>query len=325
MDQSESPPAQNMAKILGAAWRSVAYVAATLACTFLSIQTYQTAIAAPGRDLSNGILQPDGDMIVSSALACLSALFMALLALKLIERRSFAALGFAINPRLWIEVSQGAGLGLAMSALVLVSGWAIGVARFSWSGVPPLELICTLPIYAAILFLSAVFEETLARGYAFQVLVKGIGKSAAVMLSSILFGLGHIFNPHIEIYAILNTALAGILLAVAYLRTRSLWLPSSLHLTWNLSLGFLLGYPVSGVPLQHAVLKALPLGQDWMTGGPYGPEAAPVDRGSMVSPTEYPSQPSFPNREFRGPSGHVLGIAHTRAPRPKGLSRNNRP
>jgi len=276
---SETPPPQSMAKMLGAAWRSVAYVAATLVCTFFLIQTYAVVFAAPGRGLSNGILPPDADMIVLSALTCFSSLFMALLALKLIERRSFAVLGFAFNRRLWIEVIQGAGIGLAMSALVLISGWAAGIYRYSWSGIPPLELIRTLPVYAAILFLSAIFEETLARGYAFQVLVKGIGRFAAVMLSSFLFGLGHMFNPHVAVYAIVNTTLAGILLAVAYLRTKSLWLPSSLHLTWNLSLGFVLGYPVSGVSLQPAVLRTLPLGKDWLTGGLYGPEA-----GAAITP-----------------------------------------
>ena len=48
---------------------------------------------------------------------------------------------------------------------------------------------------------------------------------------------------HNELYC----ALAGIWLAVAYLRTRSLWLPFGLHWAWNWTQASLLGLPVSGI------------------------------------------------------------------------------
>jgi hypothetical protein len=63
-------------------------------------------------------------------------------------------------------------------------------------------------------------------------------------------------------------------LAVAYLRTRSLWLPFGLHWSWNWAQASLLGLPVSGISrlAPAPLLNAMNLGPDWLTGGAYGIE-----------------------------------------------------
>ena len=69
-------------------------------------------------------------------------------------------------------------------------------------------------------------------------------------------------------------SLAGVWLAIAYLRTRSLWFPLGLHWAWNWTQASVFGLPVSGIvrlapaPLLHAMNK----GPDWLTGGAYGIE-----------------------------------------------------
>jgi membrane protease YdiL (CAAX protease family) len=75
-------------------------------------------------------------------------------------------------------------------------------------------------------------------------------------------------------FTFINTALAGIWLAVAYLRTRSLWLPFGLHWSWNWAQASLLGLPVSGISrlAPAPLLNAVNLGPDWLTGGAYGIE-----------------------------------------------------
>lgn len=71
-----------------------------------------------------------------------------------------------------------------------------------------------------------------------------------------------------------NTALAGVWLAVAYLRTRSLWFPLGIHWAWNWALGSVFGLPVSGITeiAPHPLLQGTDLGPAWLTGGSYGIE-----------------------------------------------------
>jgi hypothetical protein len=85
----------------------------------------------------------------------------------------------------------------------------------------------------------------------------------------------HLNNPHaVPGFTFVNTALAGVWLAVAYLQTRSLWLPLALHWSWNWAQASLLGFPVSGIEriAPAPLLQAINAGPDWLTGGAYGIE-----------------------------------------------------
>jgi len=73
---------------------------------------------------------------------------------------------------------------------------------------------------------------------------------------------------------LLNTVLIGIVLAIAYLRTRALWLPLGLHFGWNATLGLLFGLPVSGLDIFNVVTHSTADGPRWLTGGSYGIEAS---------------------------------------------------
>jgi membrane protease YdiL (CAAX protease family) len=89
------------------------------------------------------------------------------------------------------------------------------------------------------------------------------------------FAAAHLRNPNVVAgFTFINTALAGAWLAVAYLRTRSLWLPFGLHWSWNWAQASLLGLPVSGIQrfASAPLLKGVNLGPDWLTGGAYGIE-----------------------------------------------------
>jgi hypothetical protein len=118
---------------------------------------------------------------------------------------------------------------------------------------------------------SGAFEEVLLRGYAFRVLIRGTGKAVAVCVTSCTFGLAHLANPNVGFLAIINTAMAGMWLSIAYLKTRSLWLPAALHISWNTTEGLIFGFPVSGM-MFPSVLKSTHGGNEWITGGNYGPE-----------------------------------------------------
>ena len=129
------------------------------------------------------------------------------------------------------------------------------------------------------LSVSAANEELVFRGYPLQVLMAGIGAWPAMILLSGLFGLLHHLNPGATWLGTTNTFLAGMLLSVAYLRTRSLWFPLGIHIGWNVVIGPVSGYAVSGIQISSIWTTEMS-GADWFTGGGYGPEGGAL--GTVV-------------------------------------------
>src|SRR5271166_6416368 len=163
-------------------------------------------------------------------------------------------------------------VGLALTALAVLPIAIWGNASFT------LHLgVRFLPRDAAALFVllvGALAEELMFRGYPFQHLEEGIGAAGAIAVFSVLFGAVHLSNPYASVWGLTNTILIGILLAIAYLRTRALWLPWGIHFGWNTALGFLFGLPVSGLRMFNVVVRTSTSGPKWMTGGSYGIEAS---------------------------------------------------
>jgi hypothetical protein len=112
------------------------------------------------------------------------------------------------------------------------------------------------------------------RGYGLQTLSRAKLAWLGVLLTSVPFGLVHLGNPNVVPgVTFTNTALAGIWLAAAYLRTRSLWLPLGVHWAWNWALGWFFGLPISGIQLvSNPLLQTQDNGPKWLTGGSYGIE-----------------------------------------------------
>jgi membrane protease YdiL (CAAX protease family) len=133
-----------------------------------------------------------------------------------------------------------------------------------------------LPALAVFLFV-ALFEELLFRGVLFRLIEKMTGTWIALVLSAVLFGAIHIRNPHASIFSSLAIALeAGVLLALAYVLTRSLWFAIGIHWGWNLFEGSIFGTQVSGGEFTATVFHSKMDGPTWLTGGSFGPEAGVV-------------------------------------------------
>jgi hypothetical protein len=133
----------------------------------------------------------------------------------------------------------------------------------------------TLALSGLVFVVAALAEEALFRGYPLQTLTRAQLAVLGVLLTSVPFAAIHLQNPNVaKGFTFVNTALAGVWLAVAYLRTRSLWFPLGVHWSWNWALGSLFGLPVSGITrlAPNPLLQATDLGPAWLTGGSYGIE-----------------------------------------------------
>jgi len=189
------------------------------------------------------------------------------------DRRPVGALGFAADRAAPRDSALGFALGGAAIALAVGVLTVAGTVRWVADSGSATEYVAALAQALLLFAVAAAAEEVLFRGYPFQALVQGIGAWPAVLASSALFALAHWNNPAIDWVGLANIFLAGVMLGWAYLRTRSLWFCTGVHLGWNWTMSALLDFPVSGLVRDTPLYSELSVGPRWVTGGDFGPEA----------------------------------------------------
>jgi membrane protease YdiL (CAAX protease family) len=270
---------------LRAGWLILIYAVLASLCMIGTVRAYEAVmrLIAPGQAAAIN----SGMNIGFHVSLFLGAMVPAFLTIRFLHRRSFQALGFSFHDRVWIELLQGVTQGALMISVIFLLECSAGWTHARWSGLQPSSVVRFGINYTLLFAFAAAFEEALVRGYAFQMLVQGIGKETAVVLSSLVFGAAHFSNPNAGFLSLADTVLAGIWLSCAYLKTRSLWFPTSLHMSWNLSQGFIYGFPVSGVEFPHSLLRVTSEGRTWITGGSYGPEGGALTVCVLIPATIY--------------------------------------
>jgi len=199
--------------------------------------------------------------------------------LHLLDRergRLLAKMGLGLDGPWFREALVGTALGAVMVALAVGAIAAVGSVEFRWigGGRPLAVLLGAVALQFLVLAVAAMLEEVAFRGYPFQRLVEALGPVLALLILNGFFGAVHLGNPHASFWGFLNTVAIGIVLGIAYLRTRALWLPWGIHFGWNAMLGVAFGLPVSGTNQFQTVIAGTAQGPLWLTGGGYGIEAS---------------------------------------------------
>lgn len=194
--------------------------------------------------------------------------------MRLLDRLPLAALGCLLHRGCSRDLVAGLALGVAMTTAVVLlqslgGGTRLGAsAELPWSSAAG-DIAASILVFGV----AAAYEELIFRGYPLQTLMRSLPPFIPLLLFAMLFGLGHMANPNHTTLATINTALAGLWLGLAYLKTRSLWFPTGLHVGWNWALGAIYGMPVSGLRVpEQSIFSAADAGPVWLTGGDYGPE-----------------------------------------------------
>jgi hypothetical protein len=201
---------------------------------------------------------------------------------RLFEHKPLGVIGLAFHPYWVKELCVGLGIGGIMMVSVGGGEALLGLARFARNPLPARAELAYGSCLFLVLLITATNEELVFRGYPFQKLVESLGPPGAVAVSSAFFGLAHLGNSHHTWISTVNTMLVGIPLSIAYLRTRSLWMPVGMHFTWNYVQGFVFGLPVSGYTFSPSLLKVQVHGAAWLTGSDYGPEGGLLSTVAIV-------------------------------------------
>jgi uncharacterized protein len=260
---------------LRSGWRLAIFCSAFLICLQLIQVTFVFALSA----ISGRSTAQLGDsvwlLVCGHGAILVSSLIVGWGCGALIEELPFAALGVLPHQGWLKNFLIGSLLGaITLFLAALLTTLTRGI-RFTFDPAGARVIGQTLVVSLLVFLFAAAAEEMLFRGYPLQTLTRANLAWLGVLLTSVPFAAAHLGNPNaVPGFTFVNTALAGLWLAVAYLRTRSLWLPFGLHWAWNWAQASLLGLPVSGIEriAPAPLLKAANLGPDWFTGGAYGIE-----------------------------------------------------
>ena len=207
--------------------------------------------------------------LATLSLQLLPALIAYLVLVKLIEQRRVRELS--------LRAVTTFGIGGFMTGAVLfsiVAGllWLLGV--YHVTAINP--NVKWLPQVLVAGVGAGIGEEIIARGVIFRMIEEGLGTWFALVVSALFFGGAHIFNPGATLWSSAAIAIeAGVMLALLYHVTRSLWACIGLHAAWNIMQGTFYGIPVSGGAVDGWLVSNR-TGPTWLSGGVFGAEASVV-------------------------------------------------
>ena len=260
---------------LRSGWRLVLFVAGYLVLMFFitsgmrllyALLTYVAPDMRPAEHLED---------LVFRLILLTASLAAGYICARLLEGLPWRSLGMTLHSRWLRDLLVGSAIGVGSIALATAIAFVGGGLRFSFSSAGLARVATTLLLAAFLFIVAALAEEALFRGYPLQTLTRARLAWLGVLLTSVPFAAVHLKNPNAGgILAFANTALAGIWLSIAYLRTRSLWFPLGAHWAWNWAMGALFGLPVSGTTrvAPNPLLVGTDLGPAWLTGAAYGIE-----------------------------------------------------
>jgi membrane protease YdiL (CAAX protease family) len=275
----------NSAGRLRSGWRVLIFIALFAAILFLLSSLVRAVYALLLNSAPALNTQPLVEDLIYRLLFGGTALLAGFICTRWLEGLPWRALGLSFHPRWLRDLLLGSVIGIAALALAIIIATLAGGLSFTISGRDFAVAVIKTLIGSSIIFVvAALAEEALFRGYPLQTLARAHLVWVAIVLTSILFAAAHFSNPNSTLLGLVNTALAGVWFVIAYLRTRTLWLPLGLHWSWNWALAAVFGLPVSGMTnlAPYPLLRGADLGPAWLTGGGYGIEGGIACTISLV-------------------------------------------
>ena len=269
---------------LRSGWRFALFVFALITLSFLLATAVRVAFV-----VGRGFVSIPHANYFANVVFRFTELATALLAgyfcARVLEGLPWRSLGLTLHKGWVRDLIVGSVIGIAGLALAVGIAAAGGGLRFSFIGSGLLFAAGkTLLGFGVLLLIAALAEEAMFRGYPLQTFSRAGLVWFGVVLTSLPFGLAHLWNPNVAAgITFVNTVIAGVWLALAYLKTRSLWFPLGVHWGWNLALGWVFGLPISGLNLvSNTLLTGQDLGPAWLTGGSYGIEGGVAGTIALV-------------------------------------------
>jgi uncharacterized protein len=123
---------------------------------------------------------------------------------------------------------------------------------------------------AAFFALMALAEEIAFRGYGFQRFAVAVGPIGASLGYAAFYAILRAMLPGASRASVAVAVIFNLVLSMAYVRTRALWVSWGINFGWKASQALVFGLAVSGVNSHSPVVQGDPMGPFWLTGGGFG-------------------------------------------------------
>ncbi len=260
-------------------WRALIFMAIALPLANLLVAVFAVPLVSVGFKFAK---TPLLDALVFGLATIPAFLGAGSWAAATFERFSSRTLGMPLDEP-WLAKLLGGFLGgIVVILCFLALLRAVGLATFS-GHIPTAREWSVLGFLALSLLVGSAGTILLAHGYAFQTLLRGVGITAALLISSAFFVLQPLLtsgdptkylrhltgNPLLYVTIFLTCLTLGML----YLRSGSLWLPIGLNAGWNFGLA-LFHLPLGmAQPIVPTPLQATLTGDPRLIGSALGPES----------------------------------------------------
>ena len=261
---------------LRSGWRFLVFLLSFIFLDVLIGLAIKLMLSKLGMDYSFGSLL---FISLNSSVSFVLAVTLGWLYGKRLEDLPFRALGAWFTKNWLKDLIYGLLLGAMTLGFAVLLAFLSGGLRFDFNRTHESSaILLTLAVSLAVFIVGAAFEEAFFRGYILQTFTRAKLSWLAIALTSVFFAAGHLGNDNASYLSTVNTILAGIWFSVAYLKTRTLWLPFGLHLMWNWFQGAIFGIEVSGITslATAPLLREIDSGPIWLTGESYGIEGGIV-------------------------------------------------
>jgi membrane protease YdiL (CAAX protease family) len=257
------------------------------------------ALRVLGLDFSSiGNLTTDDQFFIIAFFDLIAVSFVVTIFTVYVVKKKFVSVGlrpvFILND---IVIGILAGLVVMLAALlILVETGQVTIKSIDRNVTDSLWILGTFVFVG-------ISEELLLRGYVLNNLMVSFNKYIALGISSALFAFMHIANPNLDIFGIFGLFFAGLLLGYSYIVTGNLWLPISLHFSWNFFQSFL-GFNVSGHDFYSFVITTFAKANVW-NGGNFGFEGSVISlifQAMTIAVFYYALQKRRPGNAFNPPS-----------------------
>lgn len=183
--------------------------------------------------------------IFVTGLFALPTLHVVYVMVRRLEQRPLSSLGLRLSHYSFQKLLAGLALGITFASSGFLYLYWSGALKITGAPVTlSWELIGWLSLLVLGWFGIAFWEEVFFRGYMLQTLTSAIGIAPAVLITSLVFGALHIVTYGMKPSIFLSLAFFGIILAILYLRTKSLWAPIGFHFANNFWVFHILSVPL---------------------------------------------------------------------------------
>jgi hypothetical protein len=210
------------------------------------------------------------------------------------QRSSHKQLGLNVSLVWWKEFGGGVAIGMvAMAAIFGVEYYSGGleIVGFGWHGRTGISWLAPVVLFLAQMLSVGFYEEIMSRSYLINNFKEGFtgwkinpqqATVLAIIMSSALFGMFHIANPNASVFALINIFGAGVMLSIPYVLTGRLAYSVGLHFSWNFFQGGVFGFRVSGITIRNSIIQIHQKGDNFFTGGSFGPEAGLIGTIAII-------------------------------------------